>query len=113
MPVFLRKEITQPWQCKSSLFSLTLRLDLLKLLYSQLLEECVKISEGLPEIEGVRHLARASNKLSKVFEAVGKERESAEYLDRALTLKEEIYKLDGESPHGITDFEILVPWMLW
>lgn len=61
----------------------------------------------------MRHLARASNKLSRVFEKVGKERQGVEYLGRALILKEEIYKLDGESPHGITDFETLVPWMLW
>lgn len=61
----------------------------------------------------MRHLARANYKLSHIFETAGKERESKECLDRALTLREGIYTLDGDTPHGIDGFESLVPWMLW
>lgn len=80
---------------------------------SQHLGECIKISEALPQNEGQRHLARASYKLSKFFKTLGKEHESAELFDRAMALKDDIYKLDGAPSYGNTDFERLVPWMLW
>ncbi|PYH93879.1 TPR-like protein [Aspergillus ellipticus CBS 707.79] len=49
----------------------------------QLLDECIKILEGLPPIEGLRHLARAHYKLSCVLSALGKDRDSTEHLDQA------------------------------
>ncbi|RHZ46901.1 uncharacterized protein CDV56_103201 [Aspergillus thermomutatus] len=80
----------------------------------QLLTECVKISEALLESEGQRHLARALFKLSKVFESQGCIPESAEYMERAVTVKDNIYKRDGcETSTSASNFGDLVPWMLW
>ena len=81
--------------------------------FSQHLEECIKISEALPQNEGQRHLARASYNLSEIMKTLGKERESAEHFVRAMALKDDICKLDGGSSYGNTDFERLVPWILW
>ncbi|RHZ68953.1 hypothetical protein CDV55_102531 [Aspergillus turcosus] len=75
----------------------------------QLLVECAKISEALPESEGQRHLARALFKLSKVFESQGCIQMSAEYMEHAVSVKDSISKRDGCA----SDFAGLVPWMLW
>ncbi|KAJ5092021.1 hypothetical protein NUU61_006891 [Penicillium alfredii] len=83
---------------------------------SQLLQECIKISEGLPRIEGIGHLARANYKLSQILKDLGKDRESAIFLERAVALGEELNQIDGSSSlvkDAISDFENLVPWMLW
>lgn len=83
---------------------------------SQLLEECIKICEGLPRIEGVGHLARANYRLSQVLGSLGKDNESTKYLEKAMTLREDLGKLDGDYVlvNGVaSDFENLVPWMLW
>lgn len=80
------------------------------------MEECIKISEGLPPLEGLRHLARASHKLSCIFSVLGKDKESVKQLERATNAREQILKLDGDEVLGkdaVSDFEELVPWMLW
>lgn len=83
---------------------------------SQLLEECIKTSEGLPQAEGTGHLARANYKLSQILGDLGKNKESTTYLERAISLREDLNKLDGDYVlvNGVAaDFEDLVPWMLW
>lgn len=83
---------------------------------SKLLNECIGISEGLPESEGQRHLARALFKLSKLYESRGNVKESAECLDRAVSIKAEIASRENsvlDSGDLAADFERLVPWMLW
>ncbi|PWY82922.1 TPR-like protein [Aspergillus heteromorphus CBS 117.55] len=82
----------------------------------QLLDECIKIAEGLPPIEGLRHVARAYYKLSCVVGALGKDKDSTEHLEKAADLKDDILKLEGDEVLGkdaLSDFEELVPWMLW
>lgn len=45
---------------------------------------------------------------------LGKKRQSAEYFARALSLRSDIRILDGSQPLcEISDFDSLVPWMLW
>lgn len=81
---------------------------------SELLEECIEISEQLPQVEGQHHLARASFKLARVLEEIGKGRESMGYMERALGLNKNIQELNGGSQKDPDDsFETLVPWMLW
>lgn len=84
---------------------------------SQLLSECVTISEILPECEGRRHLAQAKYKLSSLFDAVQKEKESNECRQQALDLKEKIRSVEPDLvKEGETEqetFERLTPWMLW
>ncbi|PLB46258.1 TPR-like protein [Aspergillus steynii IBT 23096] len=82
----------------------------------QLYEECIKISEALPPIEGLRHLARAKHGLSVVLETVGKRKESEQYAEQAKALKKEVLNDDTNQSFGPDtepDFEDLVPWMLW
>lgn len=82
---------------------------------SQLLEECIKISEGLPRIEGIGHLARANYQLSQVLGSLGKDKEGTAYYERAVSLREG-FEIDGGSVstnRDASDFEGLVPWMLW
>ncbi|RJE22879.1 NB-ARC domain protein [Aspergillus sclerotialis] len=81
----------------------------------QLLNECIKISEGLPDCEGQRHLARAYHKLGSISQNLEKEKEALGYMERARSLAREISKRDGCSvgEHTAPDFERLVPWMLW
>ena len=80
---------------------------------SQLYEECAKISEALPPIEGLRHLACAKHSLSTILENLGRHKESVQYFEEAHALKGEILK--GETGDSDTEpgFEGLVPWMLW
>ena len=83
---------------------------------SQLLDECIKISGELPQIEGIGHLARANYKLSQILGDLGSVKESARYLETAVSLKENIKSLDGDyiPLNGAeSDFESPVPWMLW
>lgn len=83
---------------------------------SQLLEECINISEALPPVEGIGHSARANYKLSQILKDLGNDQESAKYIERAILLRNEMKGLDGESitVNGVpSDFEGLVPWMLW
>ena len=84
-------------------------------LYSQLLNECIKISEGLPDCEGQRHLARAYYKLGSISQNLEKENESSEYMDKARCLAREISDRDEckMCEDTASDFERLVPWMLW
>ncbi|KAJ5124771.1 uncharacterized protein N7515_008596 [Penicillium bovifimosum] len=81
----------------------------------QLLEECIRISEGLPLVEGIGHLARANYKLSQVLGDLGKDKEGMKYLERAVSLRKDL-SLDGDYVlvnGAASDFEDLVPWMLW
>lgn len=86
---------------------------------SQLLSECVAISEILPESEGQRHLAQAKYKLSILFNISQKEKESIECRQQALDLKAKLHTADAVLPieEGVTTeqeiFERLTPWMLW
>lgn len=62
------------------------------------------------------HLARANYKLSQVLEDLGKVNESTVHRERAVNIREELRKLDGDYVlvNGDTsDFDDLVPWMLW
>ncbi|KAJ5173639.1 uncharacterized protein N7500_001570 [Penicillium coprophilum] len=82
----------------------------------QLLEECIKISEALPQAEGVGHLARANYKMSQVLHDLGKHKESTMHLEKAVNIRDELRKLDGDYVlvNGAdADFDDLVPWMLW
>ncbi|KAJ5543129.1 hypothetical protein N7461_009132 [Penicillium sp. DV-2018c] len=82
----------------------------------QLLEECIRISEGLPQVEGIGHLARASYKLSQILGDLGKDKESTKCLERAVSLRKDLNGLDGDYllvNGAASDFEDLVPWMLW
>lgn len=83
---------------------------------SQLLEECIRISEGLPQVEGIGHLARANYKLSQILGDLGKDKESTKCLERAVSLRKDFNGLDGDYllvNGAASDFEDLVPWMLW
>lgn len=83
---------------------------------SELIEDVIRISEGLPKVEGIGHLARANKKLTQMMGDFGKERESHEYLEKALSLKEDFENLHSHcapSDKISSDFEGLVPWMLW
>lgn len=83
---------------------------------SKLLEECIQISGGLPEVEGIGHLARATYQLSQILEDSEKEKQSSEYLQRAMELKEELDGVVGDYVllnGASSDFEHLLPWMLW
>ena len=74
------------------------------------------ISEALPQVEGQGHLARASYKVSQVLADLGKSEESTLYLEKAIDIRGEFMKLDGDYVvvnGGASDFENLVPWMLW
>ncbi|KAF9242219.1 hypothetical protein DTO006G1_6440 [Penicillium roqueforti] len=85
-------------------------------LAQQLLQECIMISEALPHAEGLGHLARASYKISQVLADLGKPEESTFYLEKAIDIRGEFMKLDGDYVvvnGGASDFERLVPWMLW
>jgi hypothetical protein len=77
---------------------------------SQLLRECIEISQSLPDCEGQRHLARACYKLAGIFQNLEKDKESAEYIDRGRSLARDISERDSCS---VEDFDSLVPWMLW
>ncbi|KAL4735582.1 TPR-like protein [Aspergillus similis] len=82
----------------------------------QLLEECIRISDSLPQVEGIGHQARANYKLSQILKDLGKENESTVYLERAISLRECFNKPhsgDAASGRIVSDFEELVPWMLW
>jgi len=49
-----------------------------------------------------------------MLEDLGKQKESTEYLGRAVALREDLAKLDGDL--GFAEgapFDMLVPWMLW
>ncbi|OAX82520.1 hypothetical protein ACJ72_03130 [Emergomyces africanus] len=84
----------------------------------ELLDECATIAENLPRKEGVNHLARAKNKLSMIFDAVGKKTESQDCGNTAVQLMAEIRAMQGVPFDMTADikpvaFESLVPWMLW
>ncbi|KAL4866834.1 hypothetical protein BDV12DRAFT_187150 [Aspergillus spectabilis] len=82
----------------------------------QLLEDCIKISGNLPQIEGIGHQARANYKLSLILRDSRNEEESMVYLDRAVLLRESFYRINGSGTAENRDAsgsEKLVPWMLW
>lgn len=64
----------------------------------------------------LRHLARATYKMSQVMKTLGNEQESTRLLNEAMDLRIPVKLSSGEkSPSGWrwNDFEGLVPWMLW
>ncbi|KAJ5260195.1 hypothetical protein N7505_009576 [Penicillium chrysogenum] len=82
----------------------------------QLLQECIVISEALPHAEGLGHLARANYKVSQVLEGLGNLEESTLHLEKAMNIRGELMKPDGDYVlvNGVaSDFDNLVPWMLW
>ncbi|CAP86729.1 Pc20g14000 [Penicillium rubens Wisconsin 54-1255] len=82
----------------------------------ELLQECIALSEALPHAEGLGHLARANYKVSQVLEGLGNLEESTLHLEKAMNIRGELMKPDGDYVlvNGVaSDFDNLVPWMLW
>lgn len=79
------------------------------------MNECIHIAEGLPVLEGQRHLARAYHKLSDISKNLARDHDSTRYMDLAVSLLEEVSDRDGLDVGDGTayNFEGLVPWMLW
>lgn len=83
---------------------------------SQLLSECVTISEILPESEGQRHLAKAKYKLSILYDVSCKRTESIESRQHAFDLKANLQSPGTAITEEMSEqesFERLTPWMLW
>ncbi|RAK81445.1 TPR-like protein [Aspergillus fijiensis CBS 313.89] len=82
----------------------------------QFLEGIIRISGGLPQIEGAGHRVRAHYKLSGILKSVGNEKESIVHLEEARTLAKNCdngFNASTLAENEALSFNNLVPWMLW